>query len=79
MSDQPAEQQRDPRIVRTVVHTLCIIALALIVGQICAALIEQQSSATGSMSDQTAATLKDITNYVLGVVSGLLISTRVGK
>lgn len=78
MSD-PQEQGRDPRIVRTVVHTLCVIAGALVLGQIAGALLEQAASPSGMMSDSTAGTLKELTLYVLGVVSGLLISTRAGK
>ena len=79
MSDEQTTQSRDPKIVKLVVFTLCVLGGALVVSQVAAMLIEQASSATGTIGDETARRMETLTNYIVGVISGLLISTRSGK
>lgn len=71
-------EQRDPVIVRTVVHTICLCAFVMVLQAVISAILEQLIPAA-LLSETTAKRLDSITMYVLGVLSGLLISTKVGK
>jgi hypothetical protein len=65
--------------VRLVVFTLCVLGGGLVLSQVAAMLIEQAASPAGTIGEDTARRMETLTNYILGVISGLLISTRSSK